>query len=228
MTRIKKQGTTLEKCLPEVQRKGHGRNNSADQLQVSMTLECVNQTNGKLVYLKPKEGDKIDAFFNYYKQESQRQFEINTLAVAIEKKFSPLYGLEFSKSLFDDLYFFTKGFTCDIVSKVDNGIEFTDISYLFNGSTVTRYLVEVENNVLSIFRHFFSFAKATRRESVLRMVEKEEQEKALIRANNVIKRREERETEKVGQKIINMDATKLFSMLSNDQIAALAALAAGK
>lgn len=200
-------------------KRGQGANS---QLVNSEKMEGINTTS-KVKYLQPKSDAKLADFFNYYKQENQRTFEIQTLAVSIEKKYNK-YGLDFCKDLFNDAYFFTNCFNSDIVSKVDGNIDYTDISYNKSDNTITRYLVSVDNsNVVSIFNHFLQYAISSNRDSVAAIIEDIKRESEEKRKHNTEKRREEKKTEETKKTIKDMDIAKLLSMMSPEQIAAIKA-----
>lgn len=200
-------------------KRGQGSNN---QLANSVKMEGINTTS-KVKYLQPKSDAKLSDFFNYYKQENSRQFDINMLAVSIEKKYDK-YGLDFCKNLFNDAYFFTNCFNSDIVSKVDDNIDYTDISYNKGDNTITRYLVSVDNsNVVSIFNHFLQYAISSNRESVAAIIEDMKHESDEKRRVNTEKRREEKKVAETKKTIKDLDIATLLSMMSPEQIAAFKA-----
>lgn len=208
-----------------------GGQDSASQLHSACIRE--NATEGvtkKAVYLQPNQDAKIDDFFRYEKQEASRQHEINLLAISICSKYIPIFGADFAHELFEDCKEFSRNFTKDIVTKVEADDETAEnISYVQAGNTITRYLVEVdESNVCSVFRHFVDYAKATSRPSVALIQEKEEAERAKIRAQKASERKEAKETAKVGTKIAEMDVTKLMSLLTPEQLAAIIAAQSAK
>ena len=208
-----------------------GGQDAASQLQAACTRENANEgATKKTIYLQPNQEAKIDDFFRYEKQEASRQHDINLLAISICSKYTPIFGADFAHELFADCKEFSANFTMDIVTKVDADDETAkDISYIQAGNTITRYLVSVdEPNVCSVFRHFVEYAKATSRPSVALIQEKEEAERAKIRAQKASERKEAKETAKVGTKIAEMDVTKLLSFLTPEQLAAIIAAQSAK
>lgn len=200
-------------------KRGQGANS---QLANSEKMEGISTTS-KVKYLQPKSDAKLADFFNYYKQENQRTFEIQILAVSVEKKYSK-YGLDFCKNLFNDAYFFTNCFNSDIVSKVEDNIDYTDISYNKGDNTITRYLVSVDNlNVVSIFNHFLQYAISSNRNSVAAIIEDMKRESDEKRKQNTEKRREEKKVAETKKTIKDLDIATLLSMMSPEQIAAFKA-----
>lgn len=220
--------------------KSKGRSNGNDQLKNSLQMEGVNEGNNGKKYCRPSKDQKIDAFFNYFKQENARQHDINLLAISLVSKF----GNELGTNLFIDCKEFTKDFSMDILTSpkmkvimvdkegtVDEFEEierldpdYVDISYINNGNTIERYLAPVDNApVCSLFRHYFDYAMATERETVADLIREKKEKQATERANNALRRREEKETKKVGEKIADMSTEKLLGLLSEDQKNALLA-----
>jgi len=208
-----------------------GGQDATSQINAACVRENANEgATKKAVFLRPNQEAKIDDFFRFEKQEASRQHDINLLAISICSKYTPIFGADFAHQLFADCKEFSRNFTKDIVTKVEADDETAEnISYVQAGNTITRYLVEVdEPNVCSVFRHFVDYAKATSRQSVALIQKKEEEERAKIRAQKASERKEAKETAKVGTKIAEMDVTKLMSLLTPEQLAAIIAAQAAK
>lgn len=215
--------------VPDVKGTKRGQN-SADQLTASIARENAKEgSTKKTVYLRPKTDSKIDDFFKYAKQVNNRMFEVDMLEAAVIAKYSDEFGISFARSLFYDACEFTHCFNADIVTKVDDETVFTDISYFKNDVEISRYLVDVDDsNVCSVFRHFMDYAKATGRQSVELLLQKEAKERKEAREQKTAEKREAKEVEKAGKKIQEMTAEQILSMLTAEQIAALQALQAAK
>lgn len=193
------------------------------QITNSVVMENAKVSN-KVQYLRPDNDAKIDDWFKYQKQTFIHHFEVEMLESSVIAKYSDVYGIQFAKDLFSDACEFTSNFQMDICSKLEDGIKGTDISYIKDGNTITRYLVAIDTtNVCSIFRHFIDYAKASNRPSVSAILESENKAREEKRLANLNERREKRETEKVGAKVKDLDVEKLLSMLSPKQIAAIKA-----
>jgi hypothetical protein len=208
-----------------------GGQTSVSQLQAACIRENANEgATKKTIYLQPNMDAKIDDFFKYQKQTFSRMFDIEMLESAVIAKYANDFGVIFARELFYDCLSFSANFTKDIVTKVEANDETAEnISYVQAGNTITRYLVSVdEPNVCSVFRHFVEYAKATNRPSVALIQEKEEAERAKIRAQKASERKEAKETAKVGTKIAEMDVTKLMSLLTPEQLAAIIAAQSAK
>lgn len=215
--------------IPNVKGVKNGQN-SADQVAAACKRENANEgATKKVVYLKPKSDDKIDDFFKYYTQVRSRQVAIETLFVSIRAKYEADFGKEFVDELLSDIDMFSRHFTCDIVTKVEDGMNYSDISYVKGELTISRYLIEVdEPNLCSVFRHFMEFAKSSGRSSVSAIIEKENKEREEARIAKSAEKRKQKENEKAGKRLSEMSVDEIMKHLTPEQLASIAALQAAK
>lgn len=208
-------------AVPDV--KGAKKSVGSDQQianSVKMENACNNGSTKK--YLKPSKDAKISDFFNYERQEREHQNNVNLLAISITAKYGSLYSVEFANGLFNDAKEFTSNFTKDIVSSVESGINFEEISYIRNANTIDRYLVAVDSpKVCSIFEHFVNYAISSNRESVSLIIEDQKKESERKRLANINAKREEKAIKTTTTTVQNLDINKLLSMLTPEQIAAI-------
>lgn len=195
-----------------------------EQIVNSSKMECINSESKKTVYLRPNLDAKIDDFFKFQNQQFAHEHNVNMLESSIIMKYADVYGIQYARDLFLDACMFTNNFTSDIVNKLEDGIDGTDISYRKNDSDICRYLVNVDSMpICSIFRHFLEYAIATNRPSVSLIVKDEEKRREEKRLENLEKRREEKRNETTRTTIQELDVNKLMSMLTPEQIAAICA-----
>lgn len=187
-------------------------------------MESVSNESKKTVYLRPNQESKIDDFFKFSCQQFSHEFHVNMMEASIVMKYSEIYGIQFARDLFYDACKFTNNFTSDIVNKLEDGIDGTDISYKKGDSDICRYLVRIDNaNICSVFRHFLEYAIATNRPSVALIVKDEEKRREENRLANLNKRREEKKFNDTKVTLNSLDVDKLLTMLTPEQIDAIIA-----